>query len=149
VRCCSIRRRPCGRRCWSSVKCEVTFEERVTGKCCITRIILLFRNQYELSTSGRVFFEEQDPALDRAGAGLLHRGWWRRYGELLRGRCLAYGETGTRGRAGLKTRRLQKKDSMARVSPEELLARLEKGKIIPAILLLGRAVSSRCRAALN
>jgi len=27
---------------------------------------------------------------------------------------------------------------MARVSPEELLARLEKGKPIPAILLLGK-----------
>ena len=39
---------------------------------------------------------------------------------------------------------------MARVSPEELLARLQKGKAIPALLLLGeeRYLRDACRAQL-
>src|SRR5260370_3197329 len=41
------------------------------------------------------------------------------------------------GWAGLNPGLYKGKDSMARVSPEELLGRLEKGKPIPAILLLG------------
>src|SRR5260370_1035314 len=41
------------------------------------------------------------------------------------------------GWAGLNPGLYRGNDSMARVSPEELLGRLEKGKPIPAILLLG------------
>src|SRR5882724_9790129 len=45
--------------------------------------------------------------------------------------------TGTERAGRAKARRLHRKDFMARISSEELLARLEKGKTIPAILLLG------------
>jgi outer membrane lipopolysaccharide assembly protein LptE/RlpB len=48
-----------------SVKCEVTFEERETGKVLYHTDNFLFRNQYEISTEVKSFFEEQDPALDR------------------------------------------------------------------------------------
>jgi outer membrane lipopolysaccharide assembly protein LptE/RlpB len=48
-----------------TVKCEVTFEERDTGKVLYHTDNFLFRNQYEISTDVKSFFEEQDPALDR------------------------------------------------------------------------------------
>ena len=48
-----------------TVKCEVTFEERETGKILFHSDNFLFRNQYEISTDVKSFFEEQDPALDR------------------------------------------------------------------------------------
>jgi outer membrane lipopolysaccharide assembly protein LptE/RlpB len=48
-----------------TVKCEVTFEERETGKVLYHTDNFLFRNQYEISTDVKSFFEEQDPALDR------------------------------------------------------------------------------------
>jgi outer membrane lipopolysaccharide assembly protein LptE/RlpB len=48
-----------------SVKCEVTFEERETGRVLYHTDNFLFRNQYEISTDVKSFFEEQDPALDR------------------------------------------------------------------------------------
>ena len=48
-----------------SVKCEVTFEERETRKKLYHTDNFLFRNQYEISTDVKSFFEEQDPALDR------------------------------------------------------------------------------------
>ncbi|HEX8763598.1 MAG TPA: LPS assembly lipoprotein LptE [Candidatus Acidoferrum sp.] len=48
-----------------TVKCEVTFEERETGKVLFHSDNFLFRNQYEISTDVKSFFEEQDPALDR------------------------------------------------------------------------------------
>lgn len=48
-----------------SVKCEVTFEERETGKLLYHTDNFLFRNEYEISTDVKSFFEEQDPALDR------------------------------------------------------------------------------------
>jgi outer membrane lipopolysaccharide assembly protein LptE/RlpB len=54
-----------------TVKCEVTFELRETGKVLYHTDNFIFRNQYEISTdvsdvnSIRTFFEEQDPALDR------------------------------------------------------------------------------------
>ena len=48
-----------------SVKCEVTFEERESGKVLYHTDNFLFRNQYEISTDVKSFFEEQDPALDR------------------------------------------------------------------------------------
>ncbi len=60
-----------------TVKCEVTFEERETGKILYHTDNVLLRNEYEIPTvvnpsTGQVnpatlagFFEEQDPALDR------------------------------------------------------------------------------------
>lgn len=60
-----------------TVKCEVTFEERETGKVLYHTDNFLFRNQYEIPTvlvpgtatvnpnSVAGFFQEQDPALDR------------------------------------------------------------------------------------
>ena len=54
-----------------TVKCEITFEERETGKILYHTDNFIFRNQYEISTdamnptSVKNFFEEQDPALDR------------------------------------------------------------------------------------
>jgi len=54
-----------------TLKCEITFEERATGKVLYHTDNFIFRNQYEISTdvnnpnSIKNFFEEQDPALDR------------------------------------------------------------------------------------
>jgi outer membrane lipopolysaccharide assembly protein LptE/RlpB len=48
-----------------TVKCEITFEERETGKILYHTDNFLFRNEYEISTDVKSFFEEQDPALDR------------------------------------------------------------------------------------
>jgi len=48
-----------------TVKCEVTFEERESGKILYHSDNFLFRNEYEISTDVKSFFEEQDPALDR------------------------------------------------------------------------------------
>jgi outer membrane lipopolysaccharide assembly protein LptE/RlpB len=48
-----------------TVKCEVTLEERESGQILYHTNNFLFRNEYELSTDVKSFFEEQDPALDR------------------------------------------------------------------------------------
>jgi outer membrane lipopolysaccharide assembly protein LptE/RlpB len=54
-----------------TVKCEITFELRETGKVLYHTDNFIFRNQYEISAdvsnanSIKSFFEEQDPALDR------------------------------------------------------------------------------------
>src|SRR3977135_3199875 len=57
-----------------TLKCEITFEERETGKILYHTDNFVFRNQYEISTDANTlnkpnsiknFFEEQDPALDR------------------------------------------------------------------------------------
>jgi len=48
-----------------TVKCGITFEERETGKILYHTDNFLFRNEYEISTDVKSFFEEQDPALDR------------------------------------------------------------------------------------
>lgn len=48
-----------------TVKCEVTLTESDTQKVLFHSDNFLFRNEYELSTDVKTFFEEQDPALDR------------------------------------------------------------------------------------
>lgn len=48
-----------------TVRCEVTLEDRATGKLLYHNNNFLFRNEYEISTDVTSFFEEQDPALDR------------------------------------------------------------------------------------
>jgi outer membrane lipopolysaccharide assembly protein LptE/RlpB len=55
------------------VKCEVTFEDRATGKVLYHSDNFVFRNQYELSTDVTSFFEEQDPALDRVAQDFASR----------------------------------------------------------------------------
>jgi outer membrane lipopolysaccharide assembly protein LptE/RlpB len=48
-----------------TVKCEVTLTESDTQKVLFHSDNFIFRNEYELSTDVKSFFEEQDPALDR------------------------------------------------------------------------------------
>lgn len=48
-----------------TVKCEVTLTERATDKVLYHTDNFVFRNEYEISTDLKSFFEEQDPALDR------------------------------------------------------------------------------------
>lgn len=48
-----------------TMKCEITFEERETGKVLYHSDNFVFRSEYEISTDVKSFFEEQDPALDR------------------------------------------------------------------------------------
>jgi len=48
-----------------TVKCEVTLTESDSQKVLFHSDNFLFRNEYELSTDVKSFFEEQDPALDR------------------------------------------------------------------------------------
>jgi outer membrane lipopolysaccharide assembly protein LptE/RlpB len=48
-----------------TVKCEVTLTETATQKVLYRTDNFIFRNQYEISTDLKSFFEEQDPALDR------------------------------------------------------------------------------------
>jgi len=48
-----------------TVKCEVTLTELDSQKVLFHSGNFIFRNEYELSTDVKTFFEEQDPALDR------------------------------------------------------------------------------------
>jgi outer membrane lipopolysaccharide assembly protein LptE/RlpB len=48
-----------------TVKCEVSLEMKDTGKILYHTDNFVFRNEYEVSTDVKSFFEEQDPALDR------------------------------------------------------------------------------------
>jgi outer membrane lipopolysaccharide assembly protein LptE/RlpB len=48
-----------------TVKCEVSLTESATDKVLYHSDNFVFRNEYEISTDIRSFFEEQDPALDR------------------------------------------------------------------------------------
>jgi hypothetical protein len=48
-----------------TVKCEITLTDNATQKVLYHTDNFLFRNEYEISTDVKSFFEEQDPALDR------------------------------------------------------------------------------------
>jgi outer membrane lipopolysaccharide assembly protein LptE/RlpB len=48
-----------------TMKCEVTLTESTTQKILYHNDNFIFRNEYEISTDVKSFFEEQDPALDR------------------------------------------------------------------------------------
>lgn len=48
-----------------TVKCEVTLTQTDTQKVLFHTDNFLFRNEYELSTDVKSFFQEEDPALDR------------------------------------------------------------------------------------
>src|SRR5258707_1092342 len=48
-----------------TMKCDVTLIEAVSQKILYHNDNFVFRNEYEISTDVKSFFEEQDPALDR------------------------------------------------------------------------------------
>jgi hypothetical protein len=56
-----------------TMKCEVTLTERATEKVLYRNDNFLFRNEYELSTDVRNFFQEGDPALDRMAHDFAER----------------------------------------------------------------------------
>lgn len=56
-----------------TMTCEVTLEERESGKTLYHTNHFVFRNEYEISTDVRSFFEEQDPALERMAADFAAR----------------------------------------------------------------------------
>jgi outer membrane lipopolysaccharide assembly protein LptE/RlpB len=56
-----------------TVKCEVTFTETATQKVLYHTDNFIFRNQYEISTDLKSFFEEQNPALDRLAQDFAQR----------------------------------------------------------------------------
>jgi hypothetical protein len=56
-----------------TVKCEVSFTESATQKVLFHADNFIFRNQYEVSTDLKSFFEEQDPALDRLAQDFAQR----------------------------------------------------------------------------
>src|SRR6266446_4657560 len=48
-----------------TVRCEITLTQTETQKVLYHTDKFIFRNEYEISTDVKSFFEEQDPALDR------------------------------------------------------------------------------------
>jgi outer membrane lipopolysaccharide assembly protein LptE/RlpB len=56
-----------------TMKCEVTLTEAATEKILYHNDNFLFRNEYEVSTDVKSFFEEQDPALDRMAQDFAKR----------------------------------------------------------------------------
>jgi outer membrane lipopolysaccharide assembly protein LptE/RlpB len=56
-----------------TMKCEVTLTEAGTEKVLYHNDNFLFRNEYEISTDVKSFFEEQDPALDRMARDFAKR----------------------------------------------------------------------------
>jgi len=56
-----------------TMKCEVTLTEAATEKVLYHNDNFVFRNEYEISTDVKSFFEEQDPALDRMAQDFAKR----------------------------------------------------------------------------
>ena len=56
-----------------TMKCEVTLTEVGTEKVLYHNDSFLFRNEYEISTDVKSFFEEQDPALGRMAQDFAKR----------------------------------------------------------------------------
>ena len=56
-----------------TMKCDVTLSEAVTEKVLYHNDNFVFRNEYEISTDVKSFFEEQDPALDRMAQDFAKR----------------------------------------------------------------------------
>jgi len=56
-----------------TMKCDVTLTERETDKVLYHNDNFVFRNQYELSTDVRSYFQEGDPALDRMAQEFAER----------------------------------------------------------------------------
>lgn len=55
------------------MKCDVTFTDRTTKKVLYHNDNFVFRNEYELSTDVRSFFQEGDPAIDRMARDFASR----------------------------------------------------------------------------
>ena len=56
-----------------TVRCEVTLTQTDNQKVLYHNNNFLFRNEYEISTDIKSFFEEQDPALDRVARDFAQR----------------------------------------------------------------------------
>jgi len=56
-----------------TMRCEVTFTDRATDKLLYHNDNFLFRNEYQLSTDVKCFFQEGDPALDRMAHDFAQR----------------------------------------------------------------------------
>jgi len=56
-----------------TMKCEVTLTDSSTQKVLYHTDSFIFRNEYEISTDVKSFFEEQDPALDRMAQDFAKR----------------------------------------------------------------------------
>jgi hypothetical protein len=56
-----------------TMRCEVTFMDRATDKVLYHNDNFVFRNEYELSTDVKSFFQEGDPALDRMAREFAER----------------------------------------------------------------------------
>jgi outer membrane lipopolysaccharide assembly protein LptE/RlpB len=56
-----------------TVKCAISLTETSTQKVIYQTDNFLFRNEYEISTNVKSFFEEQDPALDRVAQDFAAR----------------------------------------------------------------------------
>lgn len=55
------------------MKCDVTFIDRSSQKVLYHNANFVFRNEYELSTDVRSFFQEGDPAVDRMASDFASR----------------------------------------------------------------------------
>ena len=56
-----------------TVRCEVSLTETDTQRVLFRSSDFVFRNEYEISTDVKSFFEEQDPALDRLARDFAQR----------------------------------------------------------------------------
>jgi outer membrane lipopolysaccharide assembly protein LptE/RlpB len=56
-----------------TMKCDVTLVETASERILYHNENFVFRNQYEISTDVKSFFEEQDPALDRMAQDFAKR----------------------------------------------------------------------------
>jgi outer membrane lipopolysaccharide assembly protein LptE/RlpB len=56
-----------------TMKCDVTLTESATQKVLYHSDNFVFRNEYEISSDVKSFFEEQDPALDRMAQDFAKR----------------------------------------------------------------------------
>ena len=56
-----------------TMKCEFTLTDSTTQKILYRSDNFVFRNEYEISTDVKSFFEEQDPALDRMAQDFAKR----------------------------------------------------------------------------
>jgi outer membrane lipopolysaccharide assembly protein LptE/RlpB len=56
-----------------TVRCEVTLTQREPERILFHTDKFVFRNEYEISTDVKSFFEEQDPALDRLARDFAQR----------------------------------------------------------------------------
>jgi outer membrane lipopolysaccharide assembly protein LptE/RlpB len=56
-----------------TMRCEVVLEEREPPKVLYRNDNFLFRDEYEISTDLKSFFEERDPALDRMARNFAER----------------------------------------------------------------------------